>query len=302
MSNAPQFDSAHRDPRGHLIRQLRRQLGRWEMTSPTEEAPCFSSGAAAIDRLLPGGGLRHGMLVEWLGKKSSSEVEQKNGGYSTTPLLHYRSSCAATLSLLAAREACRAGGILVVIDRQQTFYPPTAAAWGIDLDRLIVVRPQNARDELWAAVQSLRSPVVAAVWTAIDRLDSRAFRRLQLAAQAGHTLGLLLRPATVRGQPSWADVQLLASPERERRDCAVPSLTLRASRSPPLLVSLSGSARQVRVRMVRCHAGRPGGTTLLEIDDAAHTVREVNSQHDTHPMPVVTELADPTGRSRSARA
>ena len=105
--------------------------------------------------------------------------------------------------------------MLVVIDRPQTFYPPAAAAWGIDLERLIVVHPQNARDELWAAVQALRSPVVAAMWASIDRLDSRAFRRLQLAAEAGRTLGVLVRPAAARGQPSWADVRLEVGPLSE---------------------------------------------------------------------------------------
>ena len=65
MNSAPQCDSQRSDPRGHLVQQLRRQLGHWEATS-AENAAVFSSGAAAIDRLLPGGGLRHGMLVEWL--------------------------------------------------------------------------------------------------------------------------------------------------------------------------------------------------------------------------------------------
>jgi hypothetical protein len=322
MSSSPQFDAVHRDPRGHLIQQLRRQLGRWEAAAPAEETAIFSSGAAAIDRLLPGGGLRHGMLVEWLGEESRRAEEQESGSYSSTPRLLSRSSAlllsrsfsAATLSLLAAREACRTGGILVVLDRQQTFYPPAAAAWGIDLDRLVVVRPRNVRDELWAAVQSLRSPAVAAVWGAIDRLESRAFRRLQLAAQAGRTLGLLLRPASVRGQPSWADVQLIASrespkgyPARRRKDersgmrdkgwqktkVFDPSSFIPHPLSP---------FRRLEVRVLRLRGGRAGSWATLEIDDAAHTVREVNSQHDTHPLPVVTKLADPTGRSRSARA
>ena len=140
-------DSSAADPRGHLMRQLRQQLSHCQTTCSTGDAATFSSGAAPLDRLLPGGGLRHGMLVEWLSDGPASG--------------------AATLSLLAAREASRQGGIVVVIDRRQTFYPPAAAAWGIDLDRLIVVHPQTAREELWAAVQALRSPVVAAVWAAI---------------------------------------------------------------------------------------------------------------------------------------
>src|SRR5262245_29408053 len=171
-----------------VVRRLREQLGRREAATLGEDITVFSSGASALDRLLPAGGLRHGMLVEWLAPSSGSG--------------------AVTLSLLAAREACRQGGVLVVIDRERTFYPPAAAAWGIDLARLIVVHPQTARDALWAAVQSLRSPAVAAMWTSVDHLDDRAFRRLQLAVGDGRTLGLLVRPASIRGQPSWADVQL----------------------------------------------------------------------------------------------
>src|SRR3954468_6001450 len=189
MKNTPQSDHAdlsRQNLRGQLINGLRRQLARWEAANAAEDTTVFSCGAAAVDRLLPGGGLRHGMLVEWLAGASGAV----GGG-------------AATLGLLSAREACREGGALVVIDRRQTFYPPAAAAWGIDLDRMIVVHPQNARDELWAMVQALRSPTVAAMLATIDRLDSRAFRRLQLAAQAGQTLGVLMRPAGVRGGPSW---------------------------------------------------------------------------------------------------
>jgi hypothetical protein len=327
MNSAPQCNSQRSDPRGDLVQQLRRQLGHWEAdfgelsrATSTENAAVFSSGAAAIDRLLPGGGLRHGMLVEWLGGEWSSGVvkqgsrgiveqggngaEQKNRTYSTTPLLHYSSSSyysttpplhycsssAATLSLLGAREACREGGELVVIDRGQTFYPPAAAAWGIDLDRLIVIHPRTARDELWAAVESLRSPAVAAVWAAIERLDHRAFRRLQLAAQAGRTLGLLLRPDRARGQPSWADVRLMVEKSR------VEGQESRA-RIPAL-----GFPRRIQARVLRTRGGRSGRSVMLEIDDAVYNVREVSLSHGTHPLSVVAELADPASRSMSARA
>jgi len=293
-----------------MMQQLRQQLGRWEAAAPAEDAEVFSSGAAAIDRLLPGGGLRHGMLVEWLGGMWSSGVEQEwsrgveeqwsskakhNKSYSTTPLLHYSSAC--TLSLLAAREACREGGALVVIDRQQTFYPPAAVAWGIDLNRLIVIRPRSARDELWAAVQSLRSPAVAAVWGMIDRLDSRAFRRLQLAAQAGRTLGLLLRPPSARGQPSWADVRLGVGNCGFRISDFGLIQTIRNPKSAIRNHLTHHSLRRIQVRVLRIHGGRPGGSTNLEIDDATYTVREVSSQHDAHPLPVARELADSADRS-----
>jgi hypothetical protein len=215
------------------------------------------------------------MLIEWLARSGA----QMGGG-------------AATFGVLSAREACREGGALVVIDRQQTFYPPAAAAWRIDLERLIVVHPQNARDELWAAVQALRSPAVAAMWAAIDRLDSRAFRRLQLAAQAGRTLGVLLRPASARDEPSWADVTLEASPLFIVRS---PLYGSRESRT-------TDHGCRVQVRLLRCRNGRAGGSIVLEIDDTAFAVREASSAYDTYPLPVVSELGDSESRSRSARA
>ncbi|HVT26784.1 MAG TPA: hypothetical protein VHE81_02090 [Lacipirellulaceae bacterium] len=257
--------------RGHLMDALRRQLGRWEAASPAEDAVAFSCGVAAVDRLLPGGGLRYGMLVEWIGThvaaggspaRTDRTSEIATGG---SPVF--------TLGLLAAREACREGGALVVIDRRQMFYPPTAAAWGIDLERLIVVHPQNARDELWAAVQVLRSPAVAAMWAAIDRLDSRAFRRLQLAAQAGRTLGVLLRPPSARGQPSWADVTLEVESRAKSQGSRAGILALDPRHST------LDFFRRVQVRLLRCHPGRAGGSAALEIDDATYTVREAKQDH-----------------------
>ena len=200
--------SSQSGSREQLMEGLRRQLSRWRAKDTADEA-VFSCGAEAIDRLLPGGGLRHGMLIEWVGAQENSRAGERQSGRSyCSTALPLCCSSTATLGLLAAREACREGGVLVVVDRAQTFYPPAAAAWGIDLERLIVVHPQNGRDELWAAVQALRSPVVAALWANIERLDSRAFRRLQLAAEAGRTLGALVRPSGTRGQPTWADVRL----------------------------------------------------------------------------------------------
>jgi cell division inhibitor SulA/protein ImuA len=246
-------DFASGDPRSRLVEELRRQVGRWEVSSLDEET-AFSSSLAGLDRLFPGGRLRYGMLTEWLSGLARSG--------------------AVTLSLLAAREACRPGGVLVVIDRLQMFYPPAAADWGIDLGRLLIVRPQNVRDELWAAVQALRSPAVAAVWAMIGRLDCRAFRRLQLAAQAGHTLGLLLRPAYARGQPSWADVRLEVGGEGGRRKA-------------------EGGGNKAAIRNLQ--SSPPPSPFRLP-------PREVSSNHDAHPLPLASKLADPAAPSRSARA
>src|SRR3954462_2357336 len=101
MSSAPRSDDvdlSRPNPREQLIDGLRRQLGRWEAAGAPDDAAVFSCGASSIDRLLPGGGLRQGMLIEWL---NSSNIPAGSG--------------AATLGLLGAREACGEGGALVVI-------------------------------------------------------------------------------------------------------------------------------------------------------------------------------------------
>jgi protein ImuA len=292
------LDLAYGEPCARLVEELRRQMGRWEASFAAED-DTFSTGTSALDQLLGRNRLRYGMLTEWLSGMARCG--------------------ATTLSLLSAREACREGGTLVVIDRWQTFYPPAAAAWGIDLSRLIIVRPQSARDALWAAVQSLRSPAVAAVWAPIDRLDARTFRQLQLAAQAGRTLGLLLRGAHVRGQPSWADVQLEVRSRVERREsrARLPALDSRH-------LTLD-SLRIVQVQLLRTRHGRLGGSVVLAIDDAAHTVQEMkegsrlssgyqpgrsaegrkskgDSQYAQLSLPLVPKLADSTAAPISARA
>lgn len=286
------------DSRGPLIEALRQHLGKWGVAK-AEEAPAFSCGAEAVDRLLPSGGLRHGMLVEWVGVAAGgSPAEESNAKQRATKSVRARGGPPAathgaiTLGLLAAREACREGGVLVVIDRARTFYPPAAAAWGVDLGRLIVVWPQNARDELWAAVQALRSPVVAAVWASIDRLDGRAFRRLQLAAEEGRTLGALVRPPSARGRPTWAEVRLEISPLSVVRGPLYGSNGRRTT----------DHGRFIQVRLGHCHNGRAGGSAMLEIDDMARTVRQMSSTDVPHSLPVVTQLAHSASRSLPARA
>ncbi len=83
------------------------------------------------------------------------------------------------------------------LDPQQTFYPPAAEALGIDLDRLLVARGLSGADALWLSEQALRCPALAAVVLPMRTIDPRALRRLQLAAESGTGLGLLVleRPA-----------------------------------------------------------------------------------------------------------
>ncbi len=269
MSGIPISGFSQKEARSRLMNNLRQRLDRWTPSPRTDGGLLFSCGAAAVDRLLPCGGLRYGMLLELLGERGSG---------------------AATLGLLSGREAAREGGVFLVIDPQHSFYAPAAAAWGIDLDRLVVVRPRNAQDALWAAVQSLRSPAVAAMWAMFDRLSSRDFRRLQLAAQGGG-LGILLRPDGARAQPSWADVRLEVKAQRQEK-----------SGRSDLKLSTFNLPRLIQLTTLHCRGGRAGKTARIAIDDVNHTLQEARSTHDSHSLPMVAELADSTRYSHSARA
>ncbi len=92
-----------------------------------------------------------------------------------------------------------------------TVLPTTAAALGLDLKRIVIVRPTTLADRLWAIDQALRSPSIVAVIAEIEQLDDHAARRLQLAAESGGSLGFLVR-SSQRQQPSWAEVQWLVRP------------------------------------------------------------------------------------------
>jgi len=176
-----------------IVMQLRDRLRGLEKPRRGARDRPLSSGWPPLDRLLPGGGLQRGSLVEWLAAEPGSG--------------------AALLAWQAARQAGQEGGAIVVLDRRREVYPPGLAAWGVALDRVIFVQPETARDEGWAWDQALRCPGVAAVWGWVERVEESLFRRWQLAAEASGCLGLLLRPGSARAEPTWADVRWWVEPQ-----------------------------------------------------------------------------------------
>ena len=245
--------------RARVLHDLRRRIAQNSSDRQLEEA-CFSTGALALDRLLPGNGLRQGTIVEWLAP--------------------FAGSGAGTLALLAARQACRSpshhsqshqtvvhsrGSTLVVVDSQHQFYPPAVFAWGIGPERLLLIQPRNHADALWAATQALACEAVAAVWASWDRLDVRSARRLQLAAKQGRTLGVFLRPSSARAQPSWSNIQFLVTPR------ATEMARLEVGDRQPL------ENRCVEIRVVRCQGKVPTRSVYLQIDQMTGELREMSA-------------------------
>ena len=241
---APLADSS----RSAVVAALRREVQKLEGGRPPADERALSTGSPDLDRLLPERGLRRGWLVEYL-------AAQPGCG-------------AGALALAAAWQACSEGRSLVVMDRGRQFYPPAAAAWGIDLDRLLIIQPASEAEELWAMDQALRCTGVGAVWSPCSRLAVHDFRRLQLAAECGDTLGVLIRPARVRGQPTWSEIQWLVEP---------------AAGSPH-------PHWRLRVELVRSRHGGAGRAVLLEWNESLRLWQQSN-HHATHPRNPSAELA-----------
>src|SRR5262249_27875364 len=174
---------------------------------------------------------------------------------------------AATLALALTPRLLQNGGVLVIVDSRREFYPPAAAALGIALEQMVIVRPVSARDALWAWEQTLRSSAVAVTLGGVDTLNDRAFRRLQLAAETGGGLGFLLRPASGRAAPSWAEVRLLVEAlptsrgdkvTRWQGDKVTTNSRSSVALSPPHLVTLSASIRRLRLEVLHCRGGAGG--------------------------------------------
>lgn len=244
LFSAPQGQSPEQ-----VVLALQEQIARLERTHVPSGEALVSSGCEALDRLLPHRGFRWGTLVEWL-------AAEPGGG-------------AETLALYAAREACRAGGTLVVLDRLREFYPPAAVRLGLDPEAMIVVHTLNETDHLWALDQSLRSLGVAAVLAWPEQLDGRTFRRLQLAIEQGGGLGLLVRSERMRNEPSWADLRLLVEP--------VP-------------VASAAAPRRLRVHVLRNRGGTSGESVEVEIND------------ETRPVHLASRLAHPADHRRATGA
>jgi hypothetical protein len=160
------------------------------------------TGLAALDALLPGGGFPAGRLVVIAGPASSGKL---------------------SVALAAVARATVGGACCAFIDTGGEFFPPSAAACGIDLDRLLVVR----------------APAPAVPRATCVIVQSRAFALvvLDLSSAPGASSGAappLSVPQSVRlaALCREADVTLLAlgTPAALRPLAPAATLRLRATR------------------------------------------------------------------------
>ena len=101
-----------------------------------------------------------------------------------------------------------------MIDSHREWHAPALRHGGfaVDLNKTVFIRPEQPLDALWSLEQALRTRGIGAVVCDVEKLSSQACRRLQLAAETGGGLGILLRPALARRQPSFAEYRFLVQP------------------------------------------------------------------------------------------
>lgn len=189
-----------------VLARLRDEIRRIERR-PARRDGYLLCGRPEIDGAL-GGGFRRGGWTELTGGPASGK----------------------TAVALAALAALPEEALFAWVDGRGELYPPAAAALGVDLRRLLLVRPalgrKAARSEapglagLWAGEALLASAAFAAVVVDVP-LASRLrgaesiARRLQAAVEKGGSVGLLLtEPGSVLRLPGAA--RLTLEPESEK--------------------------------------------------------------------------------------
>jgi hypothetical protein len=219
-------------PRERAVARLLADLGAGLRRGGAGSAPAtacrWPTGLPEVDRLL-GGGLPGGSLSEIAGPHGCG-----------------RTSLA--LALLAATTT--AGHLAAVLDAADAFDPPSAAAGGTDLARVLWVRPPGLREALRGAEHVLAAGGFALVVLdlahgAAPAVPTAAWTRLRRLA-AGHDAALVVLSRR-RLAGSFADLALELDPAR-------PRFALRDARS------LEGI--EAHVRIARHRAGLRGAAAV----------------------------------------
>ena len=168
----------------------------WRGRNQTQQKAGLASGYPELDRHLPGGGWPTEALTEIL-------TEQYGIGE-----LRLLMPALAQLSAEDAQSDYSEPGWIAWVAPPFQPYPPALQQCGIDLSRMLIVRPEDSSEILWSAEQALSSGTCAAVLFWAERLDDQTSRRLQLAAEKGHSWAIAFRPMAARLQPSAAALRL----------------------------------------------------------------------------------------------
>jgi hypothetical protein len=146
---------------------------------------------------------------------------------------------------------------IVWTDPRHEIYPPALAALGFDLLKLYLLRPPTEADEAWAVAECLRCRGVGAVIAAPPRMSRIAARRLQLAAERGGSVGILLRQTGRNDSIYAAATRWKVSPHPGEP-----------------------AVQRWKIQLLHGHGGRVNETVILEWCRETNTVRATEKLAD----------------------
>lgn len=221
---------------------LRRVTGNpVDASGSTIASRTLATGWSELDALCAGG-LPRGRVSEIVGAASSGKT---------------------ALALATAAHATAQGHLVAFVDPRRELYPPAAAALGVALERLLIVRPPAAPRSVARAgeilAQSRAFTLVLLDLPEGVRLDAAVTARLRRAAHASTAAIVLL---ATRRSTEDAALRLQAAASRETSSTgATTSLTRSAhgcARSQPTVGS-----RRVEITLLRGGSAPPGTSTEI---------------------------------------
>ncbi|MEM7404227.1 MAG: translesion DNA synthesis-associated protein ImuA [Pseudomonadota bacterium] len=178
------------------LEQLLRHPAIWRGGhDPKPEPGHVATGRPELDAVLPGGGWPRGALTEIL-------TDQQGIGELSL--------------LLPALDELTAEGLWAAwVAPPMVPYAPALQARGCDPERVLVVKPGDELQSLWAAEQLLHTKATGAVLLWARQADDRRLRRLQLAAESGRAIAVIFRNAAYARQSSPAALRMALSTQTD---------------------------------------------------------------------------------------
>ena len=232
----------------------------------TPRAQTLSSGDAALDVQLPGGGWPVGALTELL----------------QAPGIHNE------WRLLLPALARSGSGPVVLVAPPHLPFAPALQAQGLQAQRLLWLGAADGQDTaaLWLSEQALRCAAVDAVLAWLPQVRPEQLRRLQWAAAEHHKLLFVLRPEAAQAQASPAVLRLLLDVDYG----AALSVQILKRRGPPLADPLRLTARPPALLRVLASA-RPTTTTTTEGESPVATSAHIATEGLHKPPSVIASAA-----------
>lgn len=171
--------------RAETLEQLARLCRNGREGPPPRIEP---SGSANLDAVLPGGGWQSGTIVELM---------PMSDGIGELRLL-----------MPALAKITQSERHVAMIAPPYIPFAPALLRHGLRLEHFWIIRAQSAADILWSAEQTLRCKSFGAVLAWPSAIRDREVRRLQLAAEAGSSIGFVYRQPSAARESSPAAVRL----------------------------------------------------------------------------------------------